>query len=121
MQIQGILSYPKLELSREIMSSHNQGSRIVKFTGGTSCLEFTLRKQETMYQQGALGDCGMMQDPCDLFSSVCKNCAQRLALGGKNKRVEVSFIFRTYLCALRVDLQFSQTNLPIYYAYTTDS
>lgn len=30
MQIQGILSYPKPELSREIMSSHNQGSRIVK-------------------------------------------------------------------------------------------
>lgn len=74
-----------------------------------------------MYQQGALGDCGMMRDRRALFSSVCKNCAQPFSYGGENKRVEVSFIFRTYLCALRVDLEFSQTNLPGYYAYTTHS
>lgn len=64
-----------------------------------------------MYQKVALWDCRMMTNRGASFSSLQKIHGQHLLLEGKKKkkkkRLELGFIFRTYLCALRVDLKFS--------------
>lgn len=106
LQIQGILSYPKPELSREIMSSHNQGSCIVKITGGTSCVKFTVRKQKTVYRKVALWHCRMMLTSVFILKSPEDSGSAFTGAGGGGG-AELSFIFRTYLCALEVDLKFS--------------